>query len=242
MMPTPNIHWLTYAIFAIQIPIWVLSARNIIRLRRIRGHRNPTADNHSRAAARTSTIDAARAAYVASRDADAKRGTGGPREGTLAGLTGPVTTVPDMIEPVVGYRSWKVLPTGQLHACAQSVAWPLGAPIIATCAIGGKHTAVPAAPCSCGVYAAKSLHTVPMPHAEAMAWGTVSLWGRVCEYSAGYRAQYAYPKDIILVFGPHATYTVKQKQLILEHLRSNYDVPVRMGTISDLIEFVEKKT
>lgn len=56
----------------------------------------------------------------------------------------------------------------------------------------------PAADCTCGIYAAKSDKS---PHFEsyrcaAPVWGEVWLWGKVQEYSGGYRAEFAYPKAL----------------------------------------------
>lgn len=52
--------------------------------------------------------------------------------------------------------------------------------------------------CSCGIYAAKadtSQHFQDYRYG-APVWGEVYLWGKIQEYSGGYRAEFAYPKSL----------------------------------------------
>jgi hypothetical protein len=57
----------------------------------------------------------------------------------------------------------------------------------------------PADGCTCGVYAAKNLaHLRKIGYADHGVHGEVYLWGKVVEHRFGYRAQYAYPKCLVL--------------------------------------------
>jgi hypothetical protein len=67
-----------------------------------------------------------------------------------------------------------------------------------------EHIA-PAEDCSCGIYAAKNLQ-----HLEHIGYmgddhdygihGEIYLWGKIWDHSLGYRAQYAYPKNLTISF------------------------------------------
>ena len=52
--------------------------------------------------------------------------------------------------------------------------------------------------CSCGIYAAKSNrgHHYTGYAEGAPVWGEVFLWGKIQEYTEGYRAEFAYPKRL----------------------------------------------
>jgi hypothetical protein len=77
----------------------------------------------------------------------------------------------------------------------------------AACARGGNHKPPPVAGCTCGIYAARDRdHLAEQSYQEldseddAIAFGTVSLWGRVMVCERGWRAQYAYPQRLFLPF------------------------------------------
>ena len=53
--------------------------------------------------------------------------------------------------------------------------------------------------CACGIYAAKSLDQLrQMGYYGRGIYGAVSLWGKIVEHGLGWRAQYAYPKNLVL--------------------------------------------
>ena len=53
--------------------------------------------------------------------------------------------------------------------------------------------------CTCGIYAAKTLHHFRSAGYERYGvHGEVHLWGKVVEHELGYRAQFAYPKTFVL--------------------------------------------
>jgi hypothetical protein len=64
-----------------------------------------------------------------------------------------------------------------------------------------KEHAAPKDGCTCGVYAARDLaHLQEIGYARYGVHGEVYLWGTVVEHQLGWRAQYAYPKSLVL---PH---------------------------------------
>jgi hypothetical protein len=61
----------------------------------------------------------------------------------------------------------------------------------------------PHSDCTCGIYATKSIeHLRKTRYTQSGIHGEVFLWGTVVEHRLGWRAQYAYPKNLFL--SPHA--------------------------------------
>lgn len=130
-----------------------------------------------------------------------------------------MTGAPDYLEPVEGWRMWKVVERdgrALLRSLFFDVTWDYRTPFSATC----KHRrfslrrpwrrqptghSAPDETCSCGIHAAFDPTTV-MPYfdraAEATlccAIGRVALWGDVVECETGYRAEHAYPTHLYLL-------------------------------------------
>jgi hypothetical protein len=133
-----------------------------------------------------------------------------------------------LAEPFVGWRLWQVRPHVDGHRLesftAHHVAWPAGRRLEASCAVHGPLA--PAHGHECGIYAFRTrelaedllrryvgvrqrygrddeLPPPPRP-ARPIALGRVSLWGRILERERGFRAQYAYPYDVVLLGGDDA--------------------------------------
>jgi hypothetical protein len=54
--------------------------------------------------------------------------------------------------------------------------------------------------CTCGVYAAKNIeHLRQLGYEGRGIRGEVHLWGTVVEHELGWRAQFAYPKSLVLL-------------------------------------------
>lgn len=125
--------------------------------------------------------------------------------------------VPDAIEPVVGWRCWRVVDTRDgfvLTSANRATRWPPGLALEAACA--SEEHAPPAERCSCGIYAAsdpslvldyfppvvRSAVTILSPailgYDSVLAVGTVWLWGDVVESDRGWRAQYGYPRELLV--------------------------------------------
>jgi hypothetical protein len=98
-------------------------------------------------------------------------------------------------EPRAPHRAQEIF----LRSCVFGDYWPASEPIRARC----RQHAHPVLTCECGIYAVASreqavewaywaLEHVPNP----FVIGEVQLWGRVLQYTEGYRAEYAYPLGI----------------------------------------------
>src|ERR1022692_4891994 len=119
-------------------------------------------------------------------------------------------SIPDYISPIIGYRVWKWEHTGVKSLCGER--WHPGQSLAARCRasavvgpIVGRAEAVhdardvPQAICTCGVYAAKTFHHLcSVGYAKCGIHGEVYLWGTVVEHELGWRAQFAYPKSLVL--------------------------------------------
>ncbi len=125
---------------------------------------------------------------------------------------------PDAIEPVVGWRCWRVLDTHDGFVLASTTTptrWPARLALEATCPSGAPHPP-PSPLCSCGIHAAKapelvlsyfppvvrSATTIIAPailgYDTVMAVGLVSLWGDVVEGEHGWRSRLAYPRQVLV--------------------------------------------
>jgi hypothetical protein len=108
-----------------------------------------------------------------------------------------VPPIPDYISPIVGYRVWDWDATGLRSLNGEQ--WFPGRALTAKCPTTDHES--PADGCSCGVYAAKNnqhLQKISFYWADYVVHGEVYLWGKVAEHDLGYRAQFAYPKSLVL--------------------------------------------
>ena len=129
--------------------------------------------------------------------------------------------IPDAIEPIVGWRYWRVdKKEGLLHSLsgATGFLWQPSARFEARCPaikrtgidvryrfISGMRIEMHDAPgerCRCGIYAARDLSHLRRQILTGLAInvvGEVSLWGKLIPGSKGYRAQYAYPRSLFVI-------------------------------------------
>lgn len=132
-------------------------------------------------------------------------------------------------KPLVGWRMWDILPDTmpRLNSLsnAKGTAWEPMVPQIGTC--NGRdpdeitdHTC-PSWEHRCGVHAVKELNQVKKWGApcvgRAAAYvrvlGEIDLWGRVLEYSEGFRAEWGYPKKLYLPDQLPYKFTVSPQEL-----------------------------
>ena len=115
-------------------------------------------------------------------------------------------TIPDYVSPIVGYRLWQWGPGGLWSMNGEP--WFPGRPLTAVCRAATRRTGftlseadgyahfAPQSDCTCGIYAINRVH-----HLVRTGYGIpgeVYLWGTVVEHQFGWRAQYAYPKNLFL--------------------------------------------
>jgi len=145
--------------------------------------------------------------------------------------------IPDYVAPIVGYRAWQWNCTGwNPHSaplksfndewwlpgrtiaaiCTASSGW---APVRGAEVVHARHEA-PQAACTCGIYAAKSFdHLRDQGYLGRGIRGEVYLWGKVIEHRSGWRAQFAYPKSLVLspeslLFGGFAQLELRNAELM----------------------------
>jgi hypothetical protein len=117
--------------------------------------------------------------------------------------------IPDLISPIIGCRVWQWDTAGLKSVCGEP--WHPGQSLAARCRaadcrafLGRGENAdfahePPQTDCTCGIYAAKTLHHLCSAGYERYGiHGEVYLWGTVVEHELGYRAQFAYPKNFVL--------------------------------------------
>lgn len=151
--------------------------------------------------------------------------------------------VPDAIEPVVGWRYWRVdKREGLLHSLsgAGGYLWRAKSPFEARCpvfkrtGVDGRYRFVsgmrtekheaPGEACRCGIYAARDLMHLRRQMLTGLALnvvGEVSLWGKLIPGSKGYRAEFAYPRNLFVI-----QRTAEWDQSVLVDALSVYGVPV----------------
>lgn len=129
-------------------------------------------------------------------------------------------TAPDFIEPVVGWRYWRLdrERTRLRSLTGHAEVWPVGRAFEAVCRHAGRDSTdvryqfvggykrsrhgAPEQGCTCGIYAARDLKTLRAKMLFGlglMVVGEVSLWGKVIPGTRGYRAQLAYPRRLYVV-------------------------------------------
>jgi hypothetical protein len=122
--------------------------------------------------------------------------------------------IPDYVSPIVAYRVWRLGRSG-LTSLSRGERWPTGHALTARCnrvaglCVGSHNNGhqAPQESCTCGIYAVKSLGQLRRMRYAAFAicrepylWGEVYLWGVVVEHKLGWRAQFAYPKNLVVPF------------------------------------------
>lgn len=154
-------------------------------------------------------------------------------------------------KPIVAWRVWYGNHDEEngfsLWSVTYPVAWPSREPAVAGCRLapdndptvefkeGWMTHYAPALTCHCGFYAKKDLEGTRRwgidGHSRGVKiLGRVSLWGRVLNFTEGYRAQYAYPYELWVpkLFGPLFKPSMTPEEFA-EGLRTVYGVDVQIG-------------
>jgi hypothetical protein len=161
-----------------------------------------------------------------------------------------MSSAPDYIEPIVGWRAWLVVEGGNgfcLRSVVYDALWLPRRELLACCLrrslarhLPWRRSAEhppPARRCACGIYAARGPEEAAI-YLEARGWaealgvqrviGTVSLWGQVVECERGWRASHAYPKAIYVpsTRHPHRRRAEQAQEVALG--LTDYGVPVQL--------------
>lgn len=102
----------------------------------------------------------------------------------------PDVLVPDLIEPVIGYRQWRLAGEG-LRSIGCDEMWR-GPTLVARCGVAGHpREPAPVSACTCGVHAwyAPCPRAASAPTREYVS-GAVVLWGAIELHQSGMRAQH----------------------------------------------------
>jgi hypothetical protein len=137
-------------------------------------------------------------------------------------------------EPILAWRIWRLRTdpdTGAvepvLESCVYGDAWPAREAFRAECP---EHE-LPEPSCGCGLYAVATREAAlewarwaqsALPHPIVL--GRAHLWGRVLPYSAGYRAELAYPYELEVLTGDELDATAARR--LERRLRDGYLVDV----------------
>ena len=107
--------------------------------------------------------------------------------------------VPDVPDPVLGWRTWRVGRRAQrrteLVGPLAGHVWRPGQPMVATC--GSRSHAPPGDRCGCGLYAVADPGTLEWGPSDFEVLGVVALWGRILEGTRGWRGSQAYPRFVV---------------------------------------------
>lgn len=148
--------------------------------------------------------------------------------------------VPDLVNPILGWRSWLVALDGgepRLRSVVRSDLWEPRRPFVAACAMSrGSAAFAPHTPpgscCTCGVHAARerreaASHLAPPSRRHGFAAiGRVALWGEVVEGERGWRAQWAYPTLLELLVWRDDAHVEADREWMRRSLQRAYGIPV----------------
>lgn len=157
---------------------------------------------------------------------------------------------PDGIEPLVGWRIWRIQHHHPLVLMGPQMRapWPVDG-ITAVCAGRPEECQCPDPPGNhpvgpgCGIYAAthpEHLHQATTPFRHCVA-GRIQAWGRIITHEHGFRAQHAKIDAIA-----HSAYTYEASRGLLEQSAHAYGVPLiewpamEMGAARDA--YIERET
>jgi hypothetical protein len=129
-------------------------------------------------------------------------------------------TVPDAIEPAMGWRTWIVEETvagWRLRSVIYPATWRPCERLAADCRRSNVKPVEshfpPALACNCGVHAGRTPAELRSYCVSGQRWpgscetalprpiGVVALWGRVVEHEKGFRGTYAYPRRLYVPAG-----------------------------------------
>jgi hypothetical protein len=137
--------------------------------------------------------------------------------------------VPDAIEPAVGYRAW-IVENGLLYSIMHMSMWEPHQTFEAMCELHNHE--VPDPRCRCGTYATTTFNRLfamgyaregnglfSVPRGVVSIAGQVNLWGGIIPADTGWRAQFAYPKKLLVPYS---------RWRIAKQVAAAYGVPYKL--------------
>jgi hypothetical protein len=118
---------------------------------------------------------------------------------------------PDLIEPVIGYRQWRMR-DGALWSPYAETRWARGLNTARCAAPGPPHPEPsPASDCTCGLYAwYRPCPWLASAGAPDLVAGAVALWGAIELHASGMRAQHA----MVVALALPMTHAAKRRRVI----------------------------
>src|SRR5215210_7456769 len=115
-------------------------------------------------------------------------------------VQGEVSEAPDLIEPVVGFRKWRVvadhltspyIPLRWDEPVAHARCYPANRTLLFGAGWLDEPHDAPHPDCKCGIYAWHEPPAIRPKRDVDEAFGVVSLWGRIEVHATGMRAEHA---------------------------------------------------
>lgn len=139
-------------------------------------------------------------------------------------------------DPVIGWRYWQVT-TGTMvlsSVTQKQWVWKSGEAFRAACVWTGH--AAPAEDCACGVHGSMDLtslrdHGLCLAPGTPLVMGTVALWGKILPDRRSWRAQFAYPTELLVV---RETVTEGALESLVDGLE-DYGVAVGTTTLAEAV-------
>lgn len=104
----------------------------------------------------------------------------------------PAVTVPDLVEPVIGFRQWRLC-DGELWSAFADWRWTRGTNTARCIAADATHSEdAPVSACTCGLYAwYRPCPLLASAATSDLVSGAVAMWGAVELHATGMRAEHA---------------------------------------------------
>lgn len=138
----------------------------------------------------------------------------------------PPYVVPDTVEPVRGWRAWRMYKAGLLGSLTRSCVWPPHQAMEALCipnSLSQEIGHIPEEKCTCGLYSLKradqQLHVYTLDDRwyRLYSFGVSAFWGKVIEHKGGYRAQFGYPELIVVPSPIESPYPTPDDEPYISH-------------------------
>ncbi len=133
-----------------------------------------------------------------------------------------------LLSGIAATQPW--IPKQALKASCNGHSTTTKGAITAHLSADGSFLHAPVLECACGIYARKDPNHIKADLEAGYAIGEVWLWGRIVEHTNGYRAEYAYPKQV-WVFGTQESAESVQR---LYDVRAERRVPKAPEPIADM--------